>query len=131
MTFLEKNLILILILIENFSCKSIERGVYEGQVSAWEKESGGEYPVEYFEFDKNKKFRHYEIFCFPTFYGEGNYQLKGKNLYFHYFSELDSLRTAKVIKDSTRIVKYEIIDDTIKIGTTKFYLTKLKTGKRW
>ena len=126
-----KNLLFILILIVNFSCKSIETGVYEGQVSAWEKESGGEYPVEYFEFDKGKKFRHYEIFCFPTYYGEGNYQLKRNNLYLHYFSEFDSLHTARVIKDSTRIVKYEAIKDTIKIGAKKFHLTNLKTEKRW
>jgi len=59
----------------------IRLGTYEGEVDDWLKE-GGEYPVEYYEFEKNGRFKYYEIFCYVTYFGYGNYEIVGDSIKF-------------------------------------------------
>jgi hypothetical protein len=108
------------------SCNSIKPGLYEGEVEEWLK-TDGEFPVEFYEFQKNGSFKHYELFCFITYYGEGTFDLKSDSIILKYITP-KSIITSKNITDTTIYKRFEVKADSLLIDHKKFIWLRKKSS---
>lgn len=69
----------VLLFVLNGCNTKISEGVYQEDLARWKNENG-EFPIEYYQFAKNKKFKYGIIFCFLNENGYGKYRIKGNKL---------------------------------------------------
>lgn len=96
------------------ACSPKLNGTFEGAVDQWMLDSGGEYPVEYYRFDRGKKFTHVVMFCFPNERGLGKYSIQGDSIRFN-FKHLDDpeIQNDWEISDTTWTLPFRMVNDSL------------------